>query len=128
MSWRLQNTPWGWGHNTDQIRDVLAGPIIEKLTKEKRKNKVPGQLRRARKLGLPTGLLIDARMGWGPPSLVPPGRSFSKTPLPMTDIPVPLARDLMSELAAEHPDALTRAWLLSSDEQIHEVYNQAPCR
>ncbi|MFI9358539.1 hypothetical protein [Streptomyces lydicus] len=43
----------------------------------------------------------------------------------MIDIPVPLARDLLSELTAEHPDALTRAWLLSSDEQVYEIYNHS---
>ncbi|MGW1163454.1 hypothetical protein ACWD5Q_30370 [Streptomyces sp. NPDC002513] len=125
MSWQLRNTPWGWGHNTDRIREILAAPITEKLAQYKRKNKEPGQLRRAYQLGLPTGLLIDARMGWRPPSLELPRQMAGKTSPPMIDIPVPLARDLLSELTAEHPDALSRAWLLSSDEQVYEIYNHS---
>ncbi|WP_030267327.1 hypothetical protein [Streptomyces violens] len=107
-------------HDTGRLREI-ADALVKKLTEHKGKTNKPGQLRRAHRLGVPTGLLIDARTGWQPPGLVPQQTAATTHPL-MADLPVPLAQDLMSELAAQHPDALTCAWLLSSDEQVHEVY------
>jgi len=119
---RLRNTAWGWGHDLDAVRAFLAESIINKLSFEK-SNGRPGQLRRAASLGVPTGLLLDARAGLPPISNEPlRRRARRRHGPPVTGLPVAAVRDLMTELAAAYPGALTRAWVLSADNRVHEVY------
>jgi hypothetical protein len=123
LRWSAQRTPAGWRHDTEYVRGFLGEPITEKIT-ESKQNGRPGQLRRARQLGLNTALLIDGRLGWEPPRPVTPGRPSRKPPPPIIDLPTPLVREVLTELAANHPGALQRAWLLSTDGQVHDVYRE----
>ncbi|MFD0396616.1 hypothetical protein ACFVHI_00810 [Kitasatospora sp. NPDC127121] len=115
-------TPHGWIHDLGPAGDVLAHPIHEKLTANKQKNGGPGQLRRAARIGLTTGLLIDARVGWQPPHLYADHISPRKPPPAIAPLDHEVARTLMREAASRHPDVLNRAWLITADDSVHEVY------
>ncbi|MFF4179601.1 hypothetical protein [Streptomyces sp. NPDC001750] len=123
LRWPVLPTPWGWRHDATHVRGFVGAPIVEKIN-EAKQNGRPGQLRRARQLGLNTALLIDGRLGWEPPRPVTPGQPPRKPPPPIFDLPAPLVREVLTRLTATHPDALHRAWLLSTDGQVHDVYNE----
>ncbi|MCJ1676288.1 hypothetical protein MTF65_02730 [Streptomyces sp. APSN-46.1] len=124
LRWSVQLTPQGIQHDTEDVRGFLGAPIVEKITELKRNGR-PGQLRRARQLGLTTALLIDGRLGWEPPRPLTPGLPPRKPPPPIFDLPAPLIRHVLAELTTSHPGALHRAWLLSSDGQVHDVYRES---
>ncbi|WP_405771930.1 hypothetical protein OG539_43060 [Actinacidiphila glaucinigra] len=121
---RHQLTPEGWVHDLGPSGDALAHPIDEKLTTRKKKNGGPGQLRRAAELGLTTGLVLDARVGWQPPRLHVDGAPPRRPSPAIAPLQPEVARTLMHEVAARHPDVLTRAWLVADDSSVHDVYNR----
>lgn len=119
---RHRLTAHGWVHDLGKSGDVLAHPIHEKLTAHKQKNGGPGQLRRAAELGLTTGLVIDARVGWQPPCLHTSHALQRKPPPAIAPLDPEMARTLMQEVTSQHPGVLYRAWLINEDDSVHEVY------
>ncbi|MEV5877972.1 hypothetical protein AB0L75_27860 [Streptomyces sp. NPDC052101] len=119
---RHRLTPQGWVHDLGPAGDVLAQPIHEKLTPHKRKTGGPGQLRRAAELGLTTGLVIDARVGWQPPHLHADNTGARKPSPAIAPLNPDVARHLMREVTSRYPDVLDRAWLVDSDDTVHEVF------
>lgn len=125
LSWRLRHTPTSWDHDTARVRELLGASLVKKLTASKTNGR-PGQLARAAALGLRTGLLIDARVGWQPPGPRVPGRPPRRPPPAVIDLPTGLVADLLAELTAEHPRTLSLAWLLGTDGHVHQIFPLLP--
>lgn len=119
---RHRLTPHGWVHDLGPLGDALAEPIHEKLTAHKRKTGGPGQLHRAAGLGLTTGLVLDARVGWQPPHLHADHVSPRKPSPAIAPLDPEVARTLMQDVTSRHPGVLNRAWLIAADDSVHEVY------